>query len=168
MFQLFKKNEDESISTKSLKWLLFIGAAVGILLLLLGGKTKAVEQTPEQTLYTPKEDTLIIYQEYLESRVEAICASVRGVENVNVIVTLDGGFCDEYATEWKDGDEHYVIVGSGSSAQALFLSRSMPDIAGIGVVCQGADNAQVREELISLLSATFRVPSNRIHITQAK
>ncbi len=168
MFQLFHKNEDGTTNPKAFKWILLIGAAVGVLLLLLGGKSPTVEKAAENTIYVPKEDELVIYQEYLEERVETICRSVRGVGSVTAIVSLEGGFHSEYATELKDGDEQYVILGNGSSAQALFLSRNAPDIAGIGVVCQGAENATVREELIELLSATFRVPSNRIHITQAK
>lgn len=168
MFQLFQKNEDGKSNPKAFRWILLLGAAAGILLLLLGGKSETIQKAPESTVYTPSKDELVIYQEYLEERVETICRSVKGVGNVTAIVNLEGGFHSEYATELKNGDESYVIIGNGSSAQALFLSRNAPDIAGIGVVCQGAENANVREELISLLSATFRVPSNRIHITQAK
>ena len=79
MFQLFQKSEDGTTNPKALKWLLLIGAAVGILLLLLGGKSPTVEKVTENTVYVPKEDELVIYQEYLEERVETICRSVRGV-----------------------------------------------------------------------------------------
>lgn len=154
---------------KTLRYLLLLGAAVGVLLLLWGaGARKDVEEEPESTVYAPAQDELVIYREYLEKRIQEVCESVRGVENVTAIVTLDGGFSSEYATEWKDGDECYVIIGSGSSAQALFLSRQAPSIAGIGIVCRGAESSAVQEELTALLCATFRISSNRIHITSAK
>ena len=41
------------------------------------------------------------------------------------------------------------------------------EIAGIGIVCSGGANDNVRRELISLLSATFHISSNRIYITEA-
>ena len=73
-----------------------------------------------------------------------------------------------YATELINGNEEYVIVGSGSSSSALLLCRREPEIAGIGVVCCGGGNADVRRELLSLLSATLHVSGNRIYITEAK
>ncbi len=72
-----------------------------------------------------------------------------------------------YATDVKEGKENYVILGNGSNASALYLTRSAPQIAGIGVVCQGGGNISIRQELLSLLSATFDVNSNRIYITEA-
>lgn len=165
MLHLFEKMKDGKIT----RYLLLLAAAVGILLLFFGkGERTATEKIAETSVYVPSQDELVIYREYLESHIQRICESVSGVENVTVIVTLEGGFSSEYATEWKDGDESYVILGNGSSAQALFLSRKAPDIAGIGIVCRGAENARVQEELTALLSASFRVPSNRIYITPAK
>ena len=87
--------------------------------------------------------------------------------NVTVVVTLSGSFESVYATEWPDGNEEYVILGSGSSAAPIYLSRSAPEIAGIGIVCSGGANDNVKRELIALLSATFHISSNRIYITEA-
>ena len=109
----------------------------------------------------------MIYQDYLEKRIKTLCESVSGVRNVTVVVTLSGSFESVYATEWPDGNEEYVILGSGSSASPIYLSRSAPEIAGIGIVCSGGANDNVRRELISLLSATFHISSNRIYITEA-
>ena len=168
MLSWFEKNGDGTSKSKRSYLLLGLAVVAGVLLLLLGNGFQRKETEPESTVWKPHEDELMIYQEYLEERVKVICQSVRGVDAVTVIVSLEGGFCEEYATELHDGDERYVILGNGSSAKALFLSRQAPSIAGIGVVCRGASDPSVQEELISLLSATFRVPSNRIHITQAK
>ena len=66
---------------------------------------------------------------------------------------------------YQQGEE-YVILGSGSSASPIYLSRTAPEIAGIGIVCSGGANDNVKRELISLLSATFHISSNRIYITE--
>ena len=147
---------------------LLLGLAIlGVALLLFGG-SKEAEQQETESPYSLKEDELIIYQTHLEERVKTLCASVEGVGEVTAIVTLSGGFSSEYATQWKDGNEEYVILGSGSSASGLFLSRSAPRIAGIGVVCHGGANARVQQELTALLSAAFDLSSNRIYVTEAK
>lgn len=166
MFSFFKKAENGEESGKSGKlWILLIAATLGVALLLFGGTNSKKEEEQTEATYSPTEDELALYQSYLEERVKNLCESVEGVSNVTAIVTLSGGFEDIYATELIDGNEEYVVIGSGSSAQALFLSRAAPDIAGIGVVCHGGTDATVKQELLSLLSATFHIPTNRIYIT---
>ena len=150
---------------KGKAWWILILAAVGILLLLIGSATEATPKAMEAEPYRTAEDELLIYQDYLEDRIRALCETVSGVDNVTVAVTLSGGFRSEYATEWKNGNEEYVIVGSGSSASALYLTRSAPEITGIGIVCNGGNVDRVRYELIALLGATFDVSTHRIYVT---
>ena len=151
-----------------LRLYLLLGCGLlGILLIVFGSSGKKVEQSNTEKPYSTAEDELIIYQDYLEERIRKLCESVSGVKNVTVVVTLSGTFESVYATEWPDGNEEYVILGSGSSASPIYLSRSAPEIAGIGIVCIGGSNDNVRRELISLLSATFHISSNRIYITEA-
>ena len=104
----------------------------------------------------------------MEDRIRTLCESVSGVDRVTVAVTLSGSFTSVYATEYRNGNEEYVVLGSGASAKALYLTRSAPDIAGIGIVCHGGGSERVRCELISLLSATLHVNTNRIYVTEAK
>lgn len=171
MFFGQKKEGETTPQNGKLRLILIVGGAlIGILLLLFGGSignTKEKEEDDRSTVLTPQEE-LDAYQAYLEKRVKTLCESVHGVDNVTVAVTLNGSFEEIYATEWIDGNEEYVIVGSGSNASALYLSRTAPEIAGIGVVCNGGGNTNVRQELLSLLCATFRVPANRVYITEAK
>ncbi|MBE6699063.1 MAG: hypothetical protein E7584_02345 [Ruminococcaceae bacterium] len=166
MFDFFKKGN--ASQNGRLRLYLLLGCGVlGILLILLGSSGKKAEKTADETPYSTSTDELVIYQDYLESRIKKLCESVSGVRNVTVVVTLSGSFESVYATEWPDGNEEYVILGSGSSASPIYLSRSAPEIAGIGIVCLGGSNDNVRRELIALLSATFHISSNRIYITEA-
>ncbi len=165
MLGLFQKNGTKGQKTRL--WLMIAGAAVGIFLLLLGSSGGQKQKETPTPSYSTATDELVIYQDYLEARVKALCESVSGVGKTTVVVTLAGGFESIYATEWPDGNEEYVIYGSGSSASPLYLTRSAPEIAGIGIVCSGGSNDNVRRELISLLSATFHISSNRIYITEA-
>lgn len=170
MFSFLKgsQKQDEPASPPKARMLLIIGGALlGILLLLFGGGIAAEEE--QESAPSPQEilsqDELLVYQAHLEERVRLICESVRGVGRVSAIVSLESGFESIYATEYKDNDETYVILGSGSSASALLLGKAAPTVCGIGVVCEGGDNPIIQNELISLLSATFHISSNRIYVT---
>ena len=164
-----RNNNTDSASTSRMRWLLIIGGAfLGVFLLLYGGGAfqSTEENAPAENSYSPTEDTLAQYQAYLEARIRTLCQSVDGVENVSVFVSFSQSFESVYATEQTEHGEEYVILGSGASASALLLTQSPPKIDGIGIVCTGGGNAAVRRELTSLLSATFRLPSNRIYITE--
>ena len=166
MFDFLKKGS--STEKGKLRLYLLLGCGVlGILLILLGSGGKKVETSANEAPYSTATDELVIYQDYLEARIKKLCESVSGVKKVTVVVTLSGSFESVYATEWPDGNEEYVILGSGSSASPIYLSRSAPEIAGIGIVCSGGANDHIRRELIALLSATFHISSNRIYITEA-
>ena len=166
MFDFLKKGNPKE--NGQLRLYLLLGCGVlGILLILFGSGEKKAEKVTEETPYNTSNDELVIYQDYLEERIKKLCESVNGVKNVTVVVTLSGTFESVYATEWPDGNEEYVILGSGSSASPIYLSRSAPEIAGIGIVCSGGANDNVKRELISLLSAAFHISSNRIYIAEA-
>ena len=144
---------------------LLLLAALGVLLLLFGasGITKNETGTEAESAT----DDLQAYQKQLEERIRQLCKSVDGVGDVTVVVSLEGGFTSVYATEYHDGNESYVIVGSGSSAKPLLLSRETPQIAGVGIVCKGSADPSIRHELTVLISAAFHISSNRIYITAA-
>lgn len=151
-------------SSKSKLWIILGGAALGVFLILLGnGSPKSTSQSNAAKSFD--QDELILYQDYLEERVVNLCQSVSGVGKVTAVVTLEGGFEEIYATQWESGNEVYVILGSGSSASPLPISRALPQIAGIGIVCDGGGNAAVRQELTDLLSATFDLATHRIYVT---
>lgn len=168
MFSFLKSPNGGEGAKKTYLWLLLLGVIAGVSLLFLGNRESTPKSDSQATVYNLSQDEIIIYQNYLEDKIKELCSSVDGVGNVSVIVTLEGGFSSEYATEYKDGNEEYVIVGGGSSQSGLFLTRNLPRITGIGIVCHGGMNPGVQRELTALLSAAMDLPSNRIYVTAAK
>ena len=166
MFSFFKAR-DPDVKKRTYAWILLLGALAGVALLFWGNREEA-PQAADGVPYDLAQDEILIYQNYMEEKVKALCASVDGVGNVSVIVTLEGGFSSEYATEYRDGNQEYVLVGSGASQSGLFLTRSTPKIAGVGVVCHGGLNPNVQRELTALLSAALGISSTRIYVTAAK
>lgn len=169
---IFSKSKPEGspeTTGKARLLLIVAGAVAGILLLVFGGNLFPASEEKNDVPQEPSaQEELVQYQSYLENRVKTLCESVNGVSGVTVVVTLSGNFEEIYATELVDGNQEYVIVGSGSNASALHISRLAPEIAGIGVVCHGGGNTDIRQELTTLLCASFHIPSNRVYIVEAK
>lgn len=144
-----------------------LGALIGVGLLLFGGCEE--ERKKSQADVSTNEELLLAYQAQAEERVRALCCSVNGVGSVQaVIVTLERGFESEYAVEYANGTEKYVLIGSGNSETGLLLSSSPPRIRGIGVVCTGAESAEVRRELTLLLCSAFDLASHHVYIAKAQ
>lgn len=162
-------------------WFILV-AGISLLLLLLGdqipslwGERQESEKQSENAKATEanSSDDLTRYAENLRAEMKQLCESVAGAGEVQVAVSFDGGFTYLYAADnetQRDGDgkeqikEAYLTVGSGTSEKTVLLTSSPPAIRGIGVVCRGGANAQVRAEIISLLSATYGIGSNRIYV----
>jgi stage III sporulation protein AG len=151
-----------------------IGVLIGASLLLFGNRlggskdNTAAPEAPTAVSARSAEE----YRAELEARMEEICRQVAGVGEVDVAVTLDGGFSYVYATDKKTtvGGESltYVTVGSGDGETLVYLSEKAPAVVGIGVVCTGGMDPTVRREVTSLLSAAFGVGSNKIYVTGRK
>ena len=157
-------------------WVVIFGLVAGIILLIIGSGDFFGDKNRKNGA-TPGEDgeirlSLSEYESIIENDISSLCGQVAGVDSVFVAVTLEKGVEYVYARNVQaasDGDERseYVIIGSGSSAHALYLCEKPPEIGGIGVVCKCDNIEQVRYEIISLLSAAYDVPMNKIYVTQS-
>ena len=147
--------------------IIIVSAVLGILLLFFGSFGTRTEKGAELS----DTDEIEAYCKYLEEQAIRLCESVRGVSDVTVALTLEGGFEQVYAADkTMNGNmqsiEH-VKIGSGSGAELCAVSVAAPRVSGIGVTCRGGKNDSVRAELTALLSAAFGVGANKIYITEA-
>ena len=81
-----------------------------------------------------------------------------GVSSPYVFITLDSGEVSEYATNMSG---QYVVSGG----EGLLVSRKLPSISGVAVVCVGGERAEIKSELVRLISAALDLGSNRIHVS---
>ena len=175
-----REKKSHWLTDKGRAWLVAV-AALGVLLLLFGDRMVAsvgvVRSESGEGSEAVTEDELSRYAAELTAQIEQLCSTVQGAGAVHAAVSLQGGFTYLYATDREsrqDGtqtlqsSESYITVGSGSGERAVLLTRVPPDIRGIGIVCEGGENASVRAEIISLLSAAYDIGSNRIYVTQGK
>ena len=105
---------------------------------------------------------LSAYRTALEKEVAALCESVSGVGDTDVMITLEGG----YSVCYVEGDGGGpATVGAGSSEQAIFRRVSPPAVRGVGIVCRGGNRADVQQRLTELVSTALGIPSSYVYIT---
>ena len=146
-------------------YIFFILIFVGVLLLTFGSGEEKSEQGEAvgAEILDPDE-----YASLLEERIESLCNRIDGVSGTYAVVTLKGGFQAIYATDEQKtsgGNKNQtVIIGSGSAEQAILRGYQYPEIAGIGIVCDGGDGYDIKNKIVSLIASTFNLSANKIFV----
>lgn len=161
-------------NTKSLFIILLIGVALLVLSGTSGTGEKKQAQQAEQQSMAKREQ----YAHDLETRLAKILSSVRGVSNVSVMITLEDTGQSIYAqnekTESKStgeikadvtraSDGSYVLKNdSGGGQSPLLIKSSLPAVSGVLITAQGADDAEVKNNLMSATKAVLDVKAHRV------
>lgn len=148
---------------KARKLLLLLGA-VGVLLLALP------TLFPQKETAQPAESAATdcsAYQKELEAQLSRTVSAITGESSPTVLVTLQDLGSAQYAQDEqsaeRESERTYVLLKSQSGGQtALLLKEQTPQVQGVVIVSEYAENAAVREKLIGAVQAAFSVPSNRI------
>lgn len=141
------------------------------------GKTYLGNKTLEIT-----EDT---YERLLEVRLEEILSYVEGAGRIKVMVTLkasgeriiltespytkntvneqDGGGGTRNTVELSQSDTVVYLEENGAKIPYI-IQETAPEIEGILVIAQGADNESVKKELNAAITALFDLQSHKIKI----
>ena len=164
------KNENKNKKNNQKIIIIFALAAIGIFLLLFGAHGIGDKAQEDQTKI---EDSMNAdeYAKSVEKNISELCEKISGVSDVHTVVTLEGGYNTVYAQNSQSGASGYknefVLTGNGSSERAILVGYSTPQVSGVGIVCRGGGDPHIRSEIISLISATFGVSSNKIYVTEA-
>ncbi|GAB6099036.1 hypothetical protein JCM16358_09150 [Halanaerocella petrolearia] len=170
------------------KTLLLLGLA-GIILVLLGdftgnftssSSTKGSKQVKSQATANN-----LSVEEELENKLERILATVAGVGEVQVDITLDSG--SEYIyvrdnshsnkeiveednnggtrkTTETEREDKLVVLDSSGSEKPVVRKEIKPKIRGVLVVAEGAANSHIKAELIRAVEVGLGIPSYKIAI----
>jgi stage III sporulation protein AG len=142
---------------------LIAGGLLGVILLLFGGLGGDEEEGRADPVLV-RISELESYEQALEEEIAALCDAVAGVSRVRVKISFDAGYAVRYV---KNSEGSPATVGNGSNEEALFETVVPPRVAGVGIVCVGGGNAQIRQELCELVCAAVGVSANRVFITGA-
>lgn len=157
------------------KYAILIGM-IGVILLLLPERT-AMQQSEEQesvlSVETSQADT--------QKQLEKILSLVEGAGDVRVMLTyksseklvyqMDTVQTSDQNSEHviTDVENKTVLTDSGSSTQVPVVQQTVyPACLGAVVVCEGADSADVRLQLVSAVSNLTGLGADRITVVKMK
>ena len=160
-------------------WLIICGIAAGALLIILGssdslfGGREADGRGSAGEVLSDSRD-LAEYTKLLEEKIASLCSKVDGVGRVSVAVSFNSGYEYVYAKdeEYRTSDSgseyssEYVINGKGSSQGMVYIKELLPEICGVGIVCDGGGSTDVQNRLIMLISSAFGISSNKIYVVK--
>lgn len=189
-----KKENAESFFTKLAenqiyRKVIIIACIVGIALIFLSSVIKnnsiKIDKKPVQNEIAPQQ-----YALQLENSLTDIVTRIQGAGNAKVLVTLERGTQYIYATEEKksnqttedksDGaitkneandntENKYIIIKDADGGQkALAVTQVQPIIKGVVVVCDGGDNPEVEQNIISAVTTALDISSVRVCVIKAK
>ncbi len=108
----------------------------------------------------------------LEERLSAMIEKIDGVSDVNVMITLESGKRYSFAQEEKNGmgegavNTFLMQEGEDGISTPILIETCAPKIKGVSVVCQGAENALIREKIFGVVAGTLDLTQNKIYVTQ--
>ncbi len=158
-------------SDKKLKIIIAVALA-GVMLIMLSELVPSGDKNASDT-------TRSDYREYiacLEAESEELISSISGVGRCKVMITLKNTNESVYAKNLEENSssgsysksDEYVLYEGQEGKTPVLIKEYFPDIQGVAVVCDGADNTLVRESITESISSLYGVPVSRISISKHK
>ena len=126
------------------------------------------EDAPTQSTITAENS-----ENSLQSMLSSILSQIKGAGKVEVLLTEARGPETMYQTDTNSGTETdrldtVIISGSDRSQTGLVRQVNPPSYMGAIVVCQGADNAQVRLAIVQAVSSVTGLGADHITVLKMK
>ena len=134
----------------------------GILLMTLpmGATSKKAEGTEKQVAETPT----------MEERLQNILSQIRGAGKVNVMLTVAAGEETVFQSDQSSSGQKdtVTVTDKDRTENGLVVQVLPPRYQGALIVCQGADNAQVRLAIAEAVASLTGLGADKITIVKMK
>lgn len=194
----FLKNRENKPSSKKLQVYIYILICIGIIIMLVSNMTSTFMPDEQERLANseveeharePHPNTIAEYEKYYETQLKEILSEVVGVSNVSVKVNIattekkiheKNRRNEKQITEEKDQeggtrtienhsiDEQVVIINNGEQDEAVVIGTEKPKVIGVIVVAQGAENLQVKQQIIEAVTRFLHIPSHQVSVLPKK
>lgn len=106
------------------------------------------------------------YADDMETQLKELVEAVEGAGRCRVMVTLSSGEETVYATDTEQGDtssrSEHVLLGE----EALVERVQSPEIQGVVVLCEGGNDATVKNTITEMVRALTGIGANHITVTK--
>lgn len=141
-----------------------LAALVGILCMTLPEKPK--EPAAEESVQ-------VISEPALEDSLSALLSSVQGAGRVKILLTQQEGAKtlyqnDEVRTEKESRTDTILVTDSSRKESGLIRQIIPPVYRGAVVLCQGADDARIRLQIMEAVKSVTGLTSDRITVLKMK
>ena len=170
-------NKDKKIK------LIMLSGFLGIILIFLSenNKSGSIKQHCDEYYTTVNMETRIIKT---EEKLSNLISHIEGVGNCKIMVTYENDIEYVYANESKifsdindleeekiqrkiSKEDHIVIIDSEHGKEALKIKEIQPKVRGVVVVCDGANNIKVCQEIINTVTVALNISSTKIYVAQS-
>ncbi len=135
-----------------------------------------------------KDEQVKSYYEEVESRLSSVLGEIKGAGNVKVMInysgtseiitamtsnvstdkTTDSGSSSNRVTESKTEITEPIIIQQNGEDTPVVIKEILPDIVGVIVVAEGANDMSVKINLISAVQTLLDVPADKVEIFAMK
>ncbi|WP_035571601.1 hypothetical protein [Halonatronum saccharophilum] len=183
---IFNKGGSDNKEASYRKYLM-IALILGVGLMLIGDlfipdKPDSNESIREKSTIASRD---ITPEEEIEERLKAILSKVQGSGRVDVKVTLDNSGNYTYARNYHDSNQdvseedssggirstnqydnrrEVIVLSQGGEERALVKREVKPEIRGVMVVAEGANDSRIKSDLFNAVRVGLGVPSHKITI----
>lgn len=180
LLKIFKTEGDDNIDKK--KYWVYILLLIGIFIIFVGNTLFSGKKAPDDGNVIPAdiEESLQVYVDYLERRLEGTLAQIEGVGNVSVMITLRSGkeiivASDQKISEQATSDQGKTANNTQRDTKVtllkdtpLVLRELQPIVEGVVVVADGADNAEVQNKIVGATVALLDVKAHKVGVYKKK
>ncbi|MBO4692846.1 MAG: hypothetical protein J5659_00420 [Clostridia bacterium] len=159
------------------KLLLILGIS-GIVLIFLSSFIPSGNKSKKEVEDMSTDD----YRKVINESVRNIVTGITGDKDPTVVITLESGVRYNYADS-KESDtsasnnkgseenrkatkQSYITVKSSDGGEEpLIVTRIMPDIRGVAIVCKFGDSPAVAEKIQNAVTAALNITSQRVYVS---
>ncbi|CAB1250100.1 MAG: stage III sporulation protein AG [Oscillospiraceae bacterium] len=183
----FKRLMEHDFSRKMVLILAFAGIALIFLSSVFGKAGKETQQSVQTAASAvSSQESNQDYTAQMEQSLSELISQISGAGTPHVLVTLQQGTAQVYATEEKKTTQKaqdssgsrntdnssletkYILVrDANGNEHPVEITQQQPKIQGVVVTCPGADNPAVQEKIISAVTTAVGISSARVCVVRS-
>ena len=155
-------------SSKKIKFEYIVIVILVVLALVIFFTSSNINLTTKKTSKNSENSTF--YD--IEAKLNSVLENIDGVGKVDLIISYKSSNQKDYLTNTETSTDNGKTTTTSTTilvgGEPIVIKEYNPDVQGIVVVCEGADNLNVKLKITEVLLTIFNVSSDNIRIIKMK